>query len=129
MIQSFIKNVLLPMVLVLVCLFSTANVFAHSKANKSVPADKAIIEKDPTEARVWLTEKIEPKLSGITVVNAKGQAVHTGVSLISDDRLQLAVALKKLDAGVYTASWHVVSVDGHATKGTFSFTIKSPSKP
>ena len=129
MIHSFIKTSFFQMVLVLVCLFSTVTVFAHSKANKSVPADKAVVEKAPAEARVWLTEKIEPKLSGLKVVDAKGQAVHTGEALISDDRLQLAIALKKLDAGVYTANWHVVSVDGHATKGTFSFTVKSPSKP
>ncbi|MDU5691430.1 MAG: copper resistance protein CopC, partial [Citrobacter freundii] len=29
-----------------------------------------------------------------------------------------------LEAGKYTVDWHVVSVDGHKTKGQYTFSVK-----
>ncbi|EPT4862193.1 copper resistance protein CopC, partial [Klebsiella pneumoniae] len=41
------------------------------------------------------------------------------------DQKQLIVPLAdSLKPGTYTVDWHVVSVDGHKTKGHYTFSVK-----
>ncbi|EFF0775469.1 hypothetical protein CCF12_004236, partial [Escherichia albertii] len=41
------------------------------------------------------------------------------------DKNQLIIPLADpLKPGTYTVNWHVVSVDGHKTKGQYTFSVK-----
>jgi hypothetical protein len=51
--------------------------------------------------------------------------VKTGkLSLEPNNSTQINLPIEEdLTAGKYNVSWHVVSVDGHKTKGQYSFTV------
>jgi methionine-rich copper-binding protein CopC len=40
------------------------------------------------------------------------------------DKAQLIVPGTNAGAGTYQVDWHVVSVDGHKTKGSYHFSVK-----
>ena len=54
------------------------------------------------------------------------QAIETGKATRSEnDKTQMRVPLTQtLTPGLYTVEWHVVSVDGHKTKGQYQFSVK-----
>lgn len=72
------------------------------------------------------SEGIEPGFSGVVVTDAQQQAIKTGaVKRNEKDKAQLIVPLEQtLSAGTYQVDWHVVSVDGHKTKGSYHFSVK-----
>ena len=53
------------------------------------------------------------------------QSPAAKASRSEQDKTQLIVPLDQtLEAGKYTVDWHVVSVDGHKTKGQYTFSVK-----
>ena len=71
------------------------------------------------------SEGVEPLFCTITVQDATGARDDTGkLHLVDGDDKRLAIALKPLAPGVYTVTWHAISVDTHRTEGTFSFTVQ-----
>lgn len=112
-------------ILAVACIaFAVQIVFAHSIVKKSSPQKDEILEKAPTEVRLWLSEKCESKFSKVEVFDADDKPVHTGKPIVSEDRLQLATALQEIGAGTYQVKWQILSVDGHTTKGGISFRVK-----
>jgi copper resistance protein C len=54
-----------------------------------------------------------------------GQAPRSGwLACDTEDATLIHVSLKPLPPGSYKVHWHAVSVDTHATDGTFTFTVK-----
>ena len=41
-----------------------------------------------------------------------------------NNKSELDVKLKPLEAGTYTVKWHALSVDTHTTEGDFTFQVK-----
>ena len=57
--------------------------------------------------------------------NAAGTVVNAGDSKVAaDDKHRIDVAVGTLSPGIYTVAWSVLSVDGHKTSGSFTFTVK-----
>jgi methionine-rich copper-binding protein CopC len=77
----------------------------------------------PTELRLKFSEGIEIKFSKVKVTGAVKRAVETGaVKLDPADNTVVVVPLTAaLSDGKYTVDWQTVSVDGHRTKGSYSF--------
>lgn len=101
-------------------------VFAHAHLKAQTPAANAEIATAPSAITLNFSEGIEPKFSGLTVTDSQKQAVKTGPATRSDsDKTQMVVPLEQpLASGDYTVDWHVVSVDGHKTRGSYRFTLK-----
>lgn len=98
---------------------------AHAFPDRAQPAIGGTVSPAPSEVKIWFTEKLEPAFSKLDVHDAAGAAVDRGDATVdAQDATLMHVSLKPLAAGSYKVHWHAVSVDTHATDGTFSFTVK-----
>jgi copper resistance protein C len=103
---------------------------AHAHLYHAMPAAGSTVTQAPRELRIWFTQKLEPSFSGVEVVDAKGQRVDQGdAKADAADPTILSIALKPLPPGDYKVTWHVVSVDTHATQGDFTFSVKAQGAP
>ena len=101
-------------------------VAAHARVKRANPAVGGVIiaAAVPTELQVWFTEKLEPALSAIQVLDASGTRMDRGdVRIDPDDQTQLRVTLLPLLPGRYHVIWRVVSTDTHLTSGAFPFRV------
>jgi methionine-rich copper-binding protein CopC len=62
----------------------------------------------------------------VVVTDAQKQVIKTGTATRDEkNKAQLTVPLEQtLAPGTYQVDWHVVSVDGHKTKGSYHFSVK-----
>lgn len=113
------------MVGVLVLAVLQGSALAHAFVDHASPAVGSTVEKSPAEVRIWLTNEIDPAMSGIEVTDAGGKGVDLKDSHRDEkDHAVLIVSLPPLSAGTYCVTWHVLSTDGHKTQGNFKFTVK-----
>lgn len=110
----------------IVSLFATPAVLAHAHLKGQYPAADAAVTAAPQALTLNFSEGIEPKFSGIVVINAQQRIIKTGVIKRNEnDKTQMIVPLEEpLSPGNYTVNWHVVSVDGHKTSGQYAFSVK-----
>ena len=105
---------------------------AHARLRSASPADGARLDDAPREIRLTFSEAIEAPLSSVTVRDAAGNrfAVIHAVS-VPGDRRTCAAPLRALKPGSYVVEWRVVSADGHAMTGSYTFTIRGaePARP
>ncbi|PIJ51714.1 hypothetical protein BL250_04295 [Erwinia sp. OLTSP20] len=99
---------------------------AHAHLKTSEPAAKEEVTASPKQLTLTFSEGLEPAFSEATLKDSQGALVPTGKSLVSKSNgKQLVVPLTApLAAGAYQVNWHVLSTDGHKTKGEYSFTVK-----
>ncbi|WLI76048.1 CopC domain-containing protein YobA [Kosakonia sp. H02] len=107
-------------------LFITPAALAHAHLKGQYPAADANVDAAPQALTLNFSEGIEPAFSGIQVTDARKQIIKTGVVKRNEkDNRQMIVPLEQpLTSGKYTVSWHVVSVDGHKTRGQYTFSVK-----
>lgn len=109
----------------LISVATAPDALAHAHLIQQSPAADTTVAVAPQALTLRFSEGVEPKFSGVSVTNDKQQIVKTGAIARSEDKMQLVVPLETpLAAGVWQVEWHVVSVDGHKTKGNYRFTIK-----
>lgn len=98
---------------------------AHAHLQQQTPAANAQVAA-PQLLTLSFSEGIEPQFSGVVVTDDQQKAVKTGaVKRDEKNKAQLIVPLEQpLTAGTYQVDWHVVSVDGHKTKGSYHFSVK-----
>jgi copper resistance protein C len=108
----------------LIILVGLARLQAHAFLDHASPAVGGKVRGSPAEVRVWFTEKLEPAFSKLQVFNAASEEVDK-----RDQRLDphnaalLMVSVPSLKPGTYKVVWRVVSVDTHATQGSFTFEV------
>jgi copper transport protein len=98
---------------------------AHALVRASDPPADAILDQAPKQVTITFTERPDPALSIIRVLDAQGKDQAQGKAApVPGQPLQLRVTVKPQAKGVYTVTWRVVSkVDGHVTAGSFSFGV------
>ena len=107
------------------CLTS-AGAFAHAHLQQPLPAAGSEVDASPQALTLSFSEGIETQFSGVTLTGPQQKAIPLGKPVRSDNnKAQLTVPVEQaLTPGAYTVNWHVVSVDGHKTKGQYTFTVK-----
>lgn len=110
----------------LLSVFAAPSALAHAHLKHQYPAADAAVVAAPQALTLNFSEGIEPKFSGVTVRGDKEQVVKLGkAKRAENDATQLIIPLEQsLTPGTYTVEWHVVSVDGHKTKGSYHFSVK-----
>ncbi|MGD1014915.1 MAG: copper homeostasis periplasmic binding protein CopC [Roseiarcus sp.] len=105
--------------------FAAAAAFAHAQLEKASPAVGSAVA-PPAEIRLKFSEGVEPRFSTIALSSESGAAAPLGAPSLdpADDSVLIAKVAKTLAPGVYTVTWHAVSVDTHKTQGSFDFTVK-----
>ena len=103
----------------------TPSVLAHAHLKQQIPAADSVVTA-PQALTLNFSEGIEPGFSGVVVTDAQKQIVKTGTATRDEkNKAQLTVPLEKtLASGTYQVDWHVVSVDGHKTQGSYRFSVK-----
>ncbi|RCW47467.1 putative copper export protein [Paenibacillus prosopidis] len=97
-------------------------VSAHAYILQSTPLQNAELTDSPSTIRIKFTEKIDTKLSTITLHNSADGSSIPG-TLSSEGDVTLLYTIPKLDKGVYKVSWQVLSLDTHITDGSFRFAV------
>lgn len=104
---------------------SSQQALAHAHLKVQTPAEDAIVSPAPKVLTLNFSEGIEPNFSGVKITGPNNVEVKTGkLQLDANNNTQINLPVEsELVAGKYNVSWHVVSVDGHKTKGQYSFTV------
>ena len=99
--------------------------FAHARLETAIPTVGGTVASSPVELRLHFSEGVEPHFSGVTLTDASGGAVALGKPAVdpADKSILVMPVAAPLKPGVYTVTWHAVSVDTHKTQGTYSFTV------
>ena len=105
---------------------SAPSVWAHAHLQQQIPAANSEVSPAPTALTLNFSEGIEPGFSGVTLTGPDKRIIPVGKAARSEsDNAQLIIPLNEtLRGGLYTVEWHVVSVDGHKTKGQYQFSVK-----
>jgi copper transport protein len=99
---------------------------AHALLGASDPASGASLDRAPRAVLITFTERPDPGLSSVRVLDQSGGEVTTGkAALVPGRPRQLRTPLRDgLPNGVYSVVWRVLSRDdGHLTTGSFSFGV------
>lgn len=100
-------------------------VSAHAHLKNQYPAANASVEASPQALTLTFSEDIEPAFSGVEVTTGSQAVPLAKAERAPKQHNQLIVPLAKpLTSGHYQVSWHVLSVDGHKTKGNYTFSVK-----
>ncbi|EPQ5266172.1 CopC domain-containing protein YobA [Klebsiella aerogenes] len=107
-------------------MLTTASAFAHAHLQQQIPAADSTVSVSPQALTLTFSEGVELSFSGVTLNGPQNKPVATGKLARSDgNKAQITLPLNEpLAAGEYTVEWHVVSVDGHKTKGQYHFSVK-----
>ena len=99
---------------------------AHAHLQSSAPAAKAQVTTSPDVLTLNFSEDIEAAFSGVTLLDSAQKPVETTKARVeADQKNRLIVGLPQpLKAGSYQVNWHVLSVDGHKTAGSYRFSVK-----
>ena len=123
--QRFMTRLRMICIIAVVLLFGgTTKAAAHAVVQRAEPTAESTVQTSPTQVRLWFSERLEPGLSSVRVVNERGEQVDTGDAKVEPaEPNQLHVSLSSLSPGTYKVLWRVMSVDGHATRGSFTFRV------
>jgi copper resistance protein C len=118
------RNALLKLAASFAFALAATSASAHAQLEQAVPTVGGTVAA-PSEIRLKFSEGVEPHFSGIAVTAEGGGAVPLSAPSIdpNDPSVLIAKVGKPLAPGVYTVTWHAVSVDTHKTQGSFSFTV------
>lgn len=124
--MALITKRIASLALFIAALGTSSAAFAHAHLKNHYPASNAEVTTAPQVITLDFSEGIEPNFSGLKITGPEKNAVKTGkAQRNAQDEKQLIVPVEEtLTPGAYQVEWHVVSVDGHKTKGDYQFTVK-----
>jgi copper transport protein len=104
---------------------------AHGALESSEPAGGSSLERAPAAVTLRFSERPDPGLSTVRVLDSGGRVVAGGPATpVAGRPLELRVPAAGLATGSYTVAWRIVSaVDGHRTDGVFGFGVGAAGAP
>lgn len=122
--DKWLKGGVLGLGLVL-ALAAALDAWAHAALVKSVPTQRAVLYRAPAKIQLWFNERLEPRYSSFSLIDAAGKPVDTGeVEVASGDPKSLNASVKVLPPGRYIVKYRVLSTDGHVVQNQFTFTLR-----
>src|SRR5262249_31952328 len=112
-------------------LFAPAVASAHATLEATVPARGATLDTVPAQVVFKFDEPVEASFGALRVFDAQGKEVQAGSAFHPDGPgPEIAVKLRPgLGQGTYTATYRVVSADGHIVSSGFVFTVGTGAAP
>jgi methionine-rich copper-binding protein CopC len=111
------------MLIVAASLLTTTSAWAHAHLQTASPAANSVVS-TPASLSLSFSEALDVKFSGVKLSNAEKQDITLGDAALSNGGKTLVVKpAQPLPAGSYQLEWHVLSVDGHKTKGSYHFSV------
>jgi copper transport protein len=114
----------------LLALLAPASALAHAQLEGTVPLRGAVVKREPPAVIFRFDEPVEGNFGAVRVYDANGSRVDEGDAFHPDgEGPRLGVHLKPgLPDGSYTATYRVISADGHIVSSGFVFSIGKPGK-
>lgn len=106
-------------------LLLSSSVFAHTSLKASLPADKAMLDKAPTELSLTFGAKV--KLVGLILTDSKGSKVTLDFKPSKDMQISFTQKLPVLKPEIYQVDWVTMGVDAHKMTGKFGFMVHGPN--
>ncbi len=124
-----VKRALALAVAALLALPATA--FSHATLQSTVPERGAKLDAPPAEVVFKFDEAVEASFGALRVFDSSGQEVQAGKAYHPGGKgAEIAIRLKPgLGDGTYTATFRVVSADGHPVSSGFVFTVGDAAPP
>jgi methionine-rich copper-binding protein CopC len=120
-------------VLISLAVIGVQSVTAHARLLRSIPADKAQLEKAPAQIELKYNELLEDNFNDMKVFpvaqfrsKQRTDFVAGKPKVDAKDRTRLLIDLKPMPPGEYMVEWRVLSRDGHSAFGRFTFRILEP---
>lgn len=109
-----LSNRLLLVLLALILLISAQPALAHGYIVRSIPEERAQLERAPARVQYWFSEDLEPDFSSITIRDATGAIVaEGGLSPVDESLLEVRLPTG-LGDGAYIADLRIAfASDGH----------------
>ncbi|HEX2716932.1 MAG TPA: copper resistance protein CopC [Gemmatimonadaceae bacterium] len=95
----------------------------HAGLRRAEPAANSVVSAPPPRIRLEFTEPVEPELSLIVLVTARGDSIPLRVTGDPRDVHAIVAVPPPLGAGAYRVAWRIVSADGHRIRGDYAFTV------
>jgi len=104
---------------------------AHATLEGTSPARGATLAHAPAEVQFRFDESVEASFGALHVFDSRGREVQTGAAFHPGGRGSVvAVRLEPgLRNGAYTATYRVISADGHPVSSGFVFTVGDAVAP
>lgn len=119
----------LPIIIMIMTLVHTDQVFAHASLVKAEPARRAVLSTAPTQVRLWFNEEIEAAFASLSVLDEDKKSITDNkVAVHPEDPKSIVLELPEIPAGRYTVKFRVLSVDGHVVDSEYNFTISDTVK-
>lgn len=98
---------------------------AHAVLEHTTPHQSSSVTETPSNVQLDFNEPVEVSFGAVRVFDERGERVDTGkIAYPSGHQRSVTVALRDgLGRGVYTATYRVVSADGHPVSGGFAFGV------
>ena len=100
---------------------------AHSDSFQSVPADDSTLSTPVVELQFTFAEPVQQELNPeVVLVNQDGTAAQLGTPTfdVTGATMTVPIITGALPNGDYTASYRIVSQDGHPASGELFFTVE-----
>jgi copper transport protein len=104
---------------------------AHAVLKGTDPRSGTTVKREPSGIVFRFSEPVEGNFGAVQVYDRSGKRVESGASFHPGGQTsQLGTKLKPgLPRGSYTATYRVISADGHPVSGGLVFSIGKPSAP
>ncbi len=109
------------LLVVAVSLISTS-AYAHSKVNKTVPENGAMLTAIPVHISFQFAKKI--RLTKVEMIHAQDEAVTLDLRDLNGFEKDVSVPLQGMGSGVYHLEWRGLGADGHPMQGEFMFEVQ-----
>lgn len=111
-------------------LLAPAGASAHAQLEGTSPARGAVVKQEPAAVVFRFDEPVEGNFGAVRVYDAGGERVDEGDAFHpGGEGPRIGVHLKpSLPDGSYTATYRVVSADGHIVSSGFVFSIGKPGR-
>ena len=119
------RNLILLAMLCLSLFAVAATVSAHGYIVRSIPQDRATLQRPPTRLQYWFSEGLEPRFSEINLRNQNGEVILSGdVSETDSTLLTMRIPPGTLPDGAYIVELRpAFASDGHVVGETRTFFV------
>ena len=127
MIRRTIAVVFAAFLALFVTLGTATMASAHSDSFQSVPANDSVVSTPVVEIQFTFVEAVQQEFAPEVILNnADGVAAELGTPVfdVTGATMTVPVVTGALPNGVYTASYRIVSEDGHPASGSITFTVE-----
>ena len=127
MIRRFTAVIATALMALFVVLGTSTMASAHSDTFQSVPANDAVVSTPVVELQFTFVEAVQQEFAPeVSLVNSDGAVVELGAPTfdVTGATMTVPVVAGALPNGSYTASYRIVSQDGHPASGSIAFTVE-----